>query len=80
MEPFERDKLYISIVSALGHRRDAVTISKAITATVIAKLLKTAQGACVNREMICMVVISTLKSFDTPAAVQYEAYHDNKPT
>jgi ADP-ribosylglycohydrolase len=75
MQPFERDKLYVSIVAALGHRSDAVTASSAITATVIAKLLKTAQGACVTREAICNSTASTLQAFDTAGEVQYRAYH-----
>jgi len=73
--PFERDKLFMSIVAALGHRSDAVTVSSALTATITAKLLKTAQGACVTREAICTAAAVTLDSFDTAGAVQYRAYH-----
>ena len=75
LQPFERDKLYVSIVAALGHRRDAVAASTAITATIIAKILKTAHEACVTQETIRGTTASTLEAFDTAGAVQYRAYH-----
>lgn len=75
LQPFERDKLFTSIVAALGHRSDAVTVSSVLTATITAKLLKTAQEACVTRETICAVATATLTAFDAAGAVHYRAYH-----
>lgn len=75
LEPFERDKLFLSIVSSLGHRNDAVAASSALTATITAKVVKTAQNACVTRETICRTAAVTLDAFDSAGAVQYRAYH-----
>lgn len=75
LKPFERDKLFISIAAALGHRRDAVTASGALTATITAKLLKTSPGASVERRTLYEIAAETLEAFDSAGAVQYRAYH-----
>lgn len=75
LQPFRRDTLFLSIVAALGHRSDAVAASSALTATITAKLLKTAEGASVTRQAICETAVSTLELFDAAGAVQYHAYH-----
>jgi transcriptional regulator NrdR family protein len=75
LQPFERDRLFMSIVTALGHRRDAVSASTSLTVTIIAKLLETAQGALVTRGAICATAAETLQAFDKAAAVHYRAYH-----
>ena len=73
--PFERDILFVSIAQALGHRRDAIAAAGALTATITAQLLKTAQSGRITRTELVSKVISTLSRFDTASAVQYRAYH-----
>lgn len=75
LQPFERDRLFVSIVTALGHRRDAVTAGTALTSTITAKVLKTAQNACVTRQAIVEAVGEALAAFDSAASVHYRAYH-----
>jgi transcriptional regulator NrdR family protein len=73
--PFERDMLFVSIYSTLKHRTDAVSAANALTATVIAKLRKSAQGATINHSSIVETCHQVLDRFDTAAGVQYSAYH-----
>lgn len=75
--PFERDKLFASLLKSLEHRRDAVTSASALCATIIAKTLETASGALVERQTLVSVCISTLEAFDKPAATHYHAYHSD---
>ena len=75
LQPFARDKLYISIYKALAHRTDAVDAATHLTATIIAKILPTAQTALIERRMIREHVHVTLTAFDTSAANIYAAYH-----
>lgn len=75
LKPFERDVLFMSIAQALGHRSDAVVAAGALTATITAKLLKTAQNGRITRTELIATVTTTLSRFDKVAAVQYGAYH-----
>lgn len=73
--PFDRDVLFVSIVRALGHRGDAVSVASALTATIIVQVLKTAQNGRVERTKLVGTVTETLRRFDAAGAVQYRAYH-----
>ncbi len=75
ISPFSRDKLFASLLKALGHRTSAVDDASALTATVTAKLLQAATGAAVSPSDIIVVATDTLQHFDSAAAVQYQAYH-----
>ena len=73
--PFSRDKLFTSVLRAVGHRQSPLEDASALTATITAKLLKAAPGASVSPTDIITITLETLKRFDTAAAVQYQAYH-----
>ncbi len=75
VQPFSRDKLFASLLSALGHRQTAVADAGALTATVIAKLLLSATNAAITPQEIVIVAHETLARFDSAAAIQYKAYH-----
>lgn len=75
LEPFERDRLFISLFQSLGHRTDALGAAKALTATVIGFILTTAQEGRIERTAIIDFSAATLDRFDPAAAVQYRAYH-----
>ena len=75
LEPFERDKLYISIVSANGHRKDASRAATALTATVISQLLPKINQALISKKQIVTVTSKVLSRFDKSASVTYAAYH-----
>lgn len=74
-EPFQRDKLFVSIYEACKHRKDAQRASTALTATVLGKLLTAVDQASIERQHVISVTTEVLKHFDKAAAVQYQAYH-----
>ena len=75
LSPFSRDKLFISIYRAVGHRKQPTADAGALTATATAKLLHGAQTASVDPLDITKVTLQVLRRFDNAAAVQYAAYH-----
>lgn len=75
--PFYRDKLFLSIAEALGHRQDAVEAAGALCATIITKLLKTSPGASTTAADIARIAADTLEQFDAAGATYYRAYHRN---
>jgi transcriptional regulator NrdR family protein len=75
LAPFQRDKLYSCVVRSLGHRDDAVAAASALTATIIASLLRQHGGASIARESIVQTSHLVLQRLDRVAGVQYAAYH-----
>lgn len=76
VSPFSRDKLFVSILRAVGHRKTPLEDANALTATVIGKLLHaTSEAAVAPADIIRLATTDTLKRFDTAACVQYQAYH-----
>jgi len=75
VEPFERDKLFISIYESCKHRKDAPRAATALTTTVLSKLLAQIETASLSREKVIDVSSIVLKHFDKAAATQYLAYH-----
>ncbi len=72
---FDRDKLFVSLYRALGHRQHAISDASALCTTIISKLLKTHSGAVLSVTEIAFVTNETLQHFDSAAAVSYAAYH-----
>lgn len=77
LEPFSRDILFISIYDSLKHRQTAVSDATAVTATVIAKLLKRTGDAQLDRAQIVKTAQLALARFDKAAAVHYAAFHQS---
>ncbi len=77
LEPFMRDKLFISIFKACGHRKDAIEAATALTETVMSKLLHKNRQALIDVSDIATTACQVLKRFDTAAFVQYKAYHQS---
>ena len=75
LEPFNRDKLFVSLVQAVGHRKDPVEDAGGLCATILAKLLAGTDTASVTPHKIIEATLPVLKRFDKAAAVQYAAYH-----
>lgn len=77
-EPFERDKLLLSIYDSLRHRKTAQTDATALTGTIITQLLrhKTAQ---LHVTLIANTTYSVLQRFDAAASVHYRAFHPVRP-
>lgn len=77
LQPFRRDKLFLSLYKSLGHRQDALDSSTALTQTVIGRLLRKKYiiNGVVNTRSISSVAYEVLKRFDPLAATTYKAYH-----
>lgn len=75
LTPFLRDNLLLSVHDSLGHRKTALRDATALTDTIIARLLPLADNGILLREQIVTITTTTLEHFDTPASVQYAAYH-----
>ncbi len=74
-QPFSRDKLFASILQAVGHRKTAVADAGALTDTIIAQLLRSTAQAAISPSAIILATFTVLERFDGVAAVQYQAYH-----
>lgn len=75
LQPFSRDKLFISIFNSLKHRKNAVDEATALTDTVVIKLTAGFQNATLSGSEIITVVQAVLANFDQAAATHYSAYH-----
>jgi len=75
LQPFHRDKLFISIYNSLKHRKTALRDATELTDTIISKLYSYMKNAILDKESIIFVSLQTLKRFDKVAAIHYEAFH-----
>lgn len=75
LEPFYRDKLFMSLYQSLKHRQTSLQDAKDITDTVMHQLLQMHQNGILTTNTIINTALATLNRFDAPAAVSYKAYH-----
>lgn len=74
-QPFERERLLVSLYNSLRHRKTALQDATALTDTVITRLLAQNHSQTLHTPLIVQTVAQILDNFDTAAAVQYRAYH-----
>lgn len=74
-EPFQREKLLLSVYDSLRHRKDPVTAATALSTTIVSRLLGSIDNATLTRKQIIQTVSAVLKNFDHAAYVQYTAFH-----
>ena len=77
-EPFQREKLLLSIYDALRHRKQPVEDATALTKTAISKLVSSINSATITRHQIINSTAAILKQFDHAAYIQYTAFHPLK--
>lgn len=76
LEPYSRDRLFISILNSCRHRSTAVADAAGLTATVQAKLIPAQLTAgALDRGNVIETVKAVLENFDNAAAVHYAAFH-----
>lgn len=73
--PFRRDRLYASVLQALGHRQNAPEEATALTETIIGKLLQRSSSGRIDRAAVVQQATETLRAFDRAASISYAAYH-----
>ncbi|MDZ7785767.1 MAG: hypothetical protein U5L95_01430 [Candidatus Saccharibacteria bacterium] len=75
VEPFSRDKLFLSIHDSLKHREDPLGDATALTDTVLKQVLTIITKPEVEKPDISRICHETLQNFDTAAATHYAAFH-----
>lgn len=75
LQPFQRDRLYISVYNSVSHRKTAQSDATQLTGTIIVALLKLQVNGVLDSRQIIDVTSATLKRFDRAAAVHYLAHH-----
>jgi len=75
LEPFLRDKLWLSLYKAVEHRPAAVKEAGALCDTIIKKLSPLAEEGRLGAVSIAQVAQVALNRFDQAASVYYQARH-----
>ena len=72
LQPFSRDKLFVSLLDALRHRKTALADATALTDTVLARVLAL-KSAEITKQELTEIAHQTIKTFDSTAAAVYQA-------
>ena len=75
VQPFCRDKLFLSVYKALKHRPSAIDDASGLTATILQQIKRQHQDGIMQSGHIKAACLKTLKRFDKDAALQYRVYH-----
>ena len=77
LQPFDRDRLFVSLYESLRHRgRSAASHdARALADTVTAHIIKTNIRGRVQARTIRDIALHTLQRFDKAAASHYAAFH-----
>lgn len=75
LEPFQRDKLFMSLIDSLTHRKTALTDATELTSTIIDQLLALHSGGVLQKTVIRDMTVAVLGRFDEVSAVHYRAHH-----
>ena len=76
LEPFLRDKLFLSLVDALAHKKTALGDASSLCDTIITQLAHEHRNGLLTTQQIAACSVTTLKRFDTVAASVYAAKHN----
>lgn len=74
-EPFQREKLLLSVYEALRHRKTAISDATALCETIWSQLYIRITDAKLARDDVVRVTHEVLKRFDKAAATAYLAFH-----
>jgi transcriptional regulator NrdR family protein len=75
LQPFVRDKLFLSLYKSCEHRPTALADAGALTETVIKKLMDQVADGVINVATIIQTAQVALNRFDKAASVHYAAFH-----
>ncbi len=75
LQPFDRDKLFISLYESLRHRPNAASDARGLADTVIAHIITSNHHGQTDARTIADTALNTLRRFDTAAASHYAAFH-----
>ena len=75
LEPFSRDKLFVSLIRSLEHRKTALADATGLTETIIQKLSGSVANGTLQTSQVAQVAQVALNRFDAAASVSYAAFH-----
>jgi transcriptional regulator NrdR family protein len=75
LEPFQRDRLFLSVYNSLSHRKTALNDATQLTDTIIAQLLLLQSNGVIHASLISKTTAKTLKHFDSVSGIHYSAHH-----
>lgn len=75
LQPFSRDKLFLSVYDSCQHRKTALGDAEGLTATIIRKLAAHVKDGTIEKSDITGVAQVALNRFDKAASVYYGARH-----
>lgn len=75
VEPFQRDKLFLSLYKACEHRPTRLSDATGLTDTVVRKLQSQIELGQLSAKAIAVAAEVALSRFDASAATVYRAYH-----
>lgn len=75
LEPFQRDKLFMSVYDSLKHRKTALSDATGLTDTIVSKLYPLMSDAMLEKSVIIEVTAVILQRFDPVSATYYRAFH-----
>lgn len=78
LEPFKRDKLFVSVYNSLSHRKTALQDATQLTDTIIEHLLRAQANGVLDIETLTSEALPVIKRFDLAAGVFYQAHYSIK--
>lgn len=78
LQPFVRDKLFISIYQSLQHRKTALSDAGALADTIVQKLSTQIVDGVIASTTVSSVAQVALNRFDSAASSHYQAFHPSK--
>ena len=79
LEPFERDRLFMSLHHSLQHRQAAVQDAGALTATIMQQLVPIVVSGVISTDSVRLATQTVLDRFDSAASTHYRAFHPISP-
>jgi transcriptional repressor NrdR len=74
LEPFYRDKLFMSIYKSVDNLEAPVKLATALTNTVLRRIIKQSSYAVISSEQINLLCAQVIKRYDAAAGVRYLSY------
>ncbi len=75
LEAFQNDRLFIDLYESLKHRKTALKDARALTSTIISKVLMLQVDGIIEKNDITRCTYEILGYFDNAAAVHYRAFY-----
>ncbi len=78
LEPLDRDKLFVSVMNSVSHKKSKIEASKQLTETILTKVLHDNRNhthGVINITTLKSFALQTLTNYDHVAATFYEAHY-----